>query len=547
MKTCFNVISGRLLLAGVILVAAGWNCYGQQTVFGLLRNNLKLADKYYEENNFQGALDLCLRASREKDPSPDLQLRIARCYYSLKQYREAIAHYGGYIKLKRNLPWTDIYYYAEAQASTGNYNTAVGYYRKYLGKDSDDELIIKKIWRLSNIEYLFEDSAHYEVRRVPINTESGELCAVPYRDGIVFMSNRKEPQLVEKVNASINAPFYRTYYSKVLRDGSGIGTTRYGEVSSFNKMFASNFNAGPVAFYDKDRKMVFVSTATEAGKEGTRTLQIHFAEMTDGQWKISGEFPFNSVQYSISDPAISEDGRTLYFSSDIGGGFGGRDLYKSTLDSGKWSRPVNLGEMINTRNDEASPYLHQNRTLYFSSNGHPGLGGLDIFQAAIKSDGFSEPRNAGYPINSGYDDFGIVIDSLETHGYFSSNRNKGGYDDDLYEFDMDVQTYPVTITGLVKYKERAWSDSSELKVMPRAKIYLIDNLRNVQVQERQSDANGNFSVVVPYFSQYVVRVVGEDGGESVVVLEIPRHRKQLGAHEIVIVKDVFESNNNQVR
>lgn len=547
MKTRIITNIGRLLLTAIVLAAIGWNCYGQQTVFGLLKNNLKLADKYYEEKNFRGALDLCLSASREKAPSPDIVLRIARCYYSLKEYPRATAYYDRYIEMKRNLPWTDVYYYAEAQATTGNYETAIIYYQKYLAKDRSDELVIKKIWRLSNAEYLFEDSAHYEVRPLPINTESGELCALPHRDGIVFMSNRKEPHLVEKVNASINAPFYRMYYSKVIRNGNSIGTLHYGEVSSFDKVFASNLNVGPVAFYDKEKKMVFVSTATEPGNGGTRTLQLHFAEKMNGQWEVTGEFPFNSVQYSISDPTISEDGRTLYFSSDMGGGFGGKDIYKSTLDSGKWSRPVNLGEMINTRNDETFPFLYQNRSLYFSSNGHPGLGGLDIFRAAIKADGFSEPQNAGYPINSGYDDFGMVIDSLETHGYFSSNRNNGGYDDDLYEFDMDVQTYPVTITGLVRYKERAWSDSSELNVMPRAKIYLIDNLRNIQVQEGVTDANGNFSVVIPYFSQYVVRVVGEDGGESVVVLEIPRHKKQMGVHEIVIIKDVFESNNKQAR
>ena len=547
MKASIKGKRGRLLLPVMILAAIAWNCYGQKTVFGLLSNDLKLADKYYGERNFQGALQLCLGASRKNAASPDIQLRVARCYYSLKQYPQSIAYYDGYIKVKRNLPWTDIYNYAEAQATTGNHRTAVEYYRKCLANDRDNELIVKKIWRLSNIQYLYEDSAYYAVRPVSLNTEFGELCAVRYRNGIVFMSNRKEPQLVEKVNASVNAPFYRIYFSRILPDTGNTGMARYGKVSSFNKEFASRFNAGPLAFYDNDRKMVFVSTASETSVGGTRTLQLYFAEMKDGEWSISGAFPFNSVHYSISDPTISEDGTTLYFSSDMNGGLGGKDLYKSTLDSGKWTRPVNLGDMINTRQDEAFPYLHQNRTLYFTSNGHPGLGGFDIFRAAIMANDFNEPQNAGYPINSHYDDFGIVIDSLETRGYFSSNRNKGGYDDDLYEFDMDVQTYPVTIRGLIKYKEHAWSDSSELKIMPRAKIYLIDNLRNVKVQESISDGNGNFSVVVPYFSQYVVRVIGEEGGENVVVLEIPKHRKHLSAHEIVIIKDVFESNENQLK
>jgi hypothetical protein len=105
---------------------------------------------------------------------------------------------------------------------------------------------------------------------------------------------------------------------------------------------------------------------------------------------------------------------------------------------------------------------------------------------------------------------------------------------------MDLQTYPVTIDGVVKFKENAWSDSSAIKIMPHVKIYLVDNLRNEIVDEGIADGRGNFSLVVPYFSKYVVRVVGEDNKENVVVLEIPKHRKQLSAHEIVIIKDIFQ-------
>jgi hypothetical protein len=223
------------------------------------------------------------------------------------------------------------------------------------------------------------------------------------------------------------------------------------------------------------------------------------------------------------------------------GGFGGRDLYKSELVNGKWTRPENLGEVVNTPYDEVFPYLHKNLTLYFSSNGHAGMGGLDIFKSAVKADGYGEAENAGFPLNSHADDFGITIDSLDTHGYISSNRNRGGFDDDLFEFDMDLQTYPLTIAGTIKIKEHTWSDSSALKRLPHAKIYLVDNLRDVTVYESATDAGGNFSVVIPYFSKYVIRVVTEDGDENLAVLEIPKHRKELSAHEIVMVRDVFKS------
>jgi hypothetical protein len=224
----------------------------------------------------------------------------------------------------------------------------------------------------------------------------------------------------------------------------------------------------------------------------------------------------------------------------MGGGVGGRDLYKSTFINEKWTRPENLGETINTQYDEVFPFVQESRALYFSSNGHPGMGGLDIFRAAIKPDGYDEPENIGYPINSNCDDFGIILDSLNTHGYFSSNRKEGGYNDDLYAFDMDLQTYPLTISGVLKYKEITWSDSLGLKLMPHAKISLIDNLRNVVVHKSIADSQGNFSIIIPYASKYVIRVIGEDDDENMAVLEIPKQRKELSDHEIVIVKDIYK-------
>jgi hypothetical protein len=201
---------------------------------------------------------------------------------------------------------------------------------------------------------------------------------------------------------------------------------------------------------------------------------------------------------------------------------------------------------VNTVYDEVFPYLHLNKTLYFSSNGHPGLGGLDIFKVLITEKGFDEVQNAGFPINSGADEFGIIIDSLSAHGYFSSNRKNGGYDDDIYEVDIDLQTYPLTISGLIRFKEHNWSDSSELKPLVNAKIYLTDNIRDVVVHESISDDSGNFSLAIPYFSKYRIRVVGADRDEHVVSLDITKHRKIDSKHEIVIVKDAFRSPENQI-
>ncbi len=343
--------------------------------------------------------------------------------------------------------------------------------------------------------------------------------------------------LLLTVQVALQLPFYSAYYAASFVDSSGKTLARYRKPVPFVKTLFTGLHAGPIAFYRHRTKMAFVSSSEHNSIYGERTLQLFFAEIQDNQWKKTGAFAYNSNDYSITDPSINEDGSVLYFASNMPGGFGGKDIYRSRFLNGQWSKPENLGEVVNTPYDDVAPYLHLGKVLYFSSNGHPGLGGLDIFR--MPAAGSTEVENMGYPINSASDEFGIIIDSLGIHGFFSSNRKNGGYDDDLYEFDMDLQTYPLTLKGTMRYKESAWSDSTDLKPFARVHYYLIDNLRDIVVQEGASDDKGNFSWNIPYFSKYRVRVIGPDNDEHTVSLEIPKLRNAQSNHEIVIIKDVF--------
>lgn len=521
----------------LVLILSASSAIGQETVFALLKNDLRLADNYFENRDYRNALMLYLNVAK-KNPSKEVELKIARSYHFLKQYHQAVAVYEKHTS-NNKLPVPDMLYYAESQSGISNYVKAIESYQDYLSRVPDDERIQKKIWRLNNVQFLYEDSMHYDVRPVGFNTEYGELCPVPYRNGLVFMSNRREVQPIEKLDASLHAPFYKVYFSTIVPDSSHLQMPNYERPVVFSKQFNSKFHAGPLAFYDRQTKMVFASTSEKAGRGAGRTLQLYFAENNGDHWRITA-FPHNSKAYSLSDPSISEDGMVLFFSSDIKGGFGGKDIYRSEFKNGEWTKPVNLGETINTVQDEVFPFYHRH-ALYFSSNGHPGLGGLDIFKTELDNESFTEPQNVGYPLNTNYDDFGIVIDSLDSHGYFSSNRKTGGYNDDIYEFDMNLQTYPLEIQGVMKFKEHSWSDTLALKIMPHAKIYLIDNIRDVIVHESTCDANGKFSMLIPHYSKYKIKVVGEDKDENIVSLEIPKHKKANNQHEIVIVKDAFKS------
>lgn len=532
----------RMFFTACLLMIITVTVSGQESILGLLKSDLKLAEEYFQKRNYQRALSLYQEIARKGSATPEAELQIARCFFLMKQYGDAAASWEVILRKNKNVPSGDLYRYAETLSSLARYKDAIDIYKQYLLTVPDDMVVIKKIWRLDNIHFLYEDSLHFALRPIGINTTSGELCAMPYQDGVAFLSNRREPGIVEKVDATLNTAFYKIFYSKILPD-SGLS---YGKPVSFSRSLGARFHVGPFCFFDGGKKIVFAETSETPDGKGERNLQLTFAENRSGSWEITNRFPHNHPAYSFTEPSISEDGTILYFSSDMDGGIGGRDIYRSELVNGEWSTPVNLGDQINTTADEMFPRLHLKKMLYFSSNGHPGLGGLDIFKAEITREGFGEAQNMGYPVNTNHDEFGIVLDSFDTHGYLSSNRKNGGYDDDIYEFDIDLQVYPLVINGRLRYKEHSWSDSSELKTLTNTKLSIIDNIRNTIVSETFSDASGNFSIAIPYFSKYKVKVLMNGVDEYVISLAIPKHRAAAGEHDMVVIKDEFRSHENQI-
>jgi hypothetical protein len=457
----------------------------------------------------------------------------------MKDYKKSVSIYNSFLAGKGDLPRQDLYDYAELQTAVGNIPVALEFYSRYLKIDPDDDLVARKIWRLNNIQYLYEDSTHFSIRPVNVNSSYGEMCAVPFQNGIVFTSNRERTKMVEDINGKLNLPFYQLYKAELKQDTLEGADLEVEQLTDFGKSIKSRYNTGPVAFYLKGQRMVFASTSENKSDRGHRTLGLYFATLERNKWRIVSAFAYNGNDYSISDVTINEEGTKMYFSSDMKGGLGGKDIYTSTLVNGKWTKPKNIGEPVNTSRNEVFPFLHNDATLFFSSNGHAGIGELDIFKAQVKDDVFGEPENVGYPINSSSDDFGLVLDSLGFHGYLSSNRVNGGFDDDIFEFDMDIQSYPFTITGVIKYKEHTWSDESAILPWPNIQVLLIDSRLGLGVAESITDDDGNFSITIPYFSKYYIQVI-DNGRELKASLEIPKQAAETYEHEIVLVKDVFD-------
>jgi hypothetical protein len=535
----------RHLILAFFLMNSWQPIAAQETVFALLKSDERLADSYFEQGSYRSALELYKRSSH-RNVSAGIALKMAQCYFFLKEMRRAAEQFEYVVKSGGTLPSAGLYKYAESLAATGQYARAMEIYKRYLVLNPDDDLVTKKIWRLDNIRFVMEDSAQYSLRSLSFNTDAGELCASVLNNGVVFLSNRKGIPVIEKTDANISTPFYQAWFVEIVEDSLRPGLPGYSRPVNFSAALDQKFHAGPVSFFAQGTKMVYTTTG-DIDKTGHRSLQLSFAELRNGKWVSTGGFPYNSVEYSNTDPFMTEDGKSLYFSSDRKGGQGGKDLYVSILDNGKWSAPRNLGDDVNTRQDEVTPFIFDGHTLYFGSSGHPGIGGLDVFKSEIENNVFQEPQLMGYPLNTSSDDFGIFLDSTGRKGYLSSNRKTGGFDDDVYEIEMDLQTYPLVISGQLRLKEHNWSDSSELKPFVNAKLELIDNIRNVTVFESASDREGNFAITVPRFSNYRIRVVGTDQEDHVVSLEIPRQRKLYTNHEIVIVKDAFRSKNQNAK
>ncbi len=528
------------ILVVLYLALSGTTLLAQESVFKALKSDLKKANEFYKANAYHDAVQLYTRLTDQKKGNNVLHLKIANSYFMLNKMEPAVSSYSKYAQDGGKFNETEIVRFATSLQATGDYDRAIAWFQKYTQKNPKDHEISLRIWQLQNIKYLYEDSIFYSVVRLPNNTRSDEICPNIYENSIVFASNRETVQTFNRIDAN-NKPFYSWYISKVTTKIDAEKVREYAVSEPFGSSIHAKYHKGSIAFYPGGDTMVFVRTIHQPNKNRESTTQIFFAKKEGKLWKECEAFPFNSNQYSVNHPALSEDGYTIYFTSDMPGGYGGMDIYRTDIVNGRWSDPQNMGNIINTKQDEKYPFI-QNGTLYFSSNGQPGFGGLDIFMVILEEYPF-EVINLGYPINTYFDDFSLVLDGTMSFGYFVSNRNTEIINDDIFEVHISKPSYPITVSGKIKYKITNLKDSTiEMKQLDYAKLELIDKLKRSKVQEAHSDAEGNFTIEIPYEGQFMLGVTKKGFGVAVVAMNIPRNPKDYLNHDIVIVKDLF---NNQ--
>ncbi len=447
MKKITTILILVLLSGNVFSQILGDNAYPGS--FGsAFSSKLTRADLNFENYSYKKAAQLYQEALLSDQDNNAIKLKVAECYRKMNNPARAAEWYGRVINTDVVQPIHKLYY-AQALSSIERYDEAKGWFEKF-NNETGDSRGANKIAGINEISNFYTDSAMYEVAEVSVNTTLADFSPSYYGEGVVFASERGAGKGVKRIFSWNEKPFLDLYYSKA--DDKGVLSAP----TKFTKKVNSKFHEGTVVFYDEGKKMLFTRNNINNNKikkssDDVIKLKMFFAETAaGGGWTNLSEFPYNSDEYSVGHPTLTKDGNTLYFVSDMPGGQGGTDVYVTTLNNGKWSKPVNMGNGINTKGNEMFPFLSKDEMLYFSSDGYAGLGGLDIYKAKVKgSTVTSSIVNLGYPVNTSMDDFGIILDETGKMGYFSSNRTTGTGDDDNYL----LRIHKIDITAYLIDKE----------------------------------------------------------------------------------------------
>ncbi|MFN4764670.1 OmpA family protein [Gillisia sp. Q332] len=442
----------------------------------------KKADRLYNDMAYFEAVDVYKDLIENEYNTNYNSLKLGDSYMKLRSPENAVFYYGDAINSENVKPE---YYFKYAQALRGvkRYDESREWLKKYRdsGMASEDvDAMLSK-----NIED-FKITDDYTLETVDFNSEYSDFGAFEKDDILYFVSARDEGMSRKsKVYSWNGEPFLDVYQLK----GENI-TPVPGDVNTV-------LHDGPISITKDGKYMYFTRNNFLNNKKGkrdsekTNNLKIYRATNSNGTWTNVVELPFNSDFYSVGHPDLSPDEKTLYFTSDMPGGLGGTDIYKAEiLGDNMYGVPKNMGAVINTSLDESFPFVTEYNVLYFSSNGHLGLGLMDIFKSDLAKMNI-EVENLGAPVNSNLDDFAFFLKNGTNTGYFASNRN--GTSDDIYGFNL---LKPLILKGQV-------TDKVNLKPIPQTTISLL-NENNEQIAFLETDEDGNYETEINRDSEYPI-------------------------------------------
>ena len=462
--------------------------------------DLKRANDLFEKKYYADAISL-YEAALPSNKSSLVVKNLADSYYhtfdlnaSARWYRYLISNYGDtvdeqyYFKLNQSLK------------AIGEYDEAAQVFFDYYTKEGSTEKLQQLKEENIYLENVKAIGDRFAIANSNLNTTTSEFGAMQVGDAIWYTAAHKKS--ASKTYQWNNQQYLDIYTHPIDQEqlGDSISTSLSNTINT--KLHEGSFTVSP-----DGNTMYFTRNNYNNGKRKTddkkvSNLKIYSASLIDGEWKNINELSFNSDDYSNEHPALNADGTKLYFSSDRPGGFGSFDIYETSLQTDNtFSTPVNLGSEINTDKKEQFPFIASDNSLYFSSNGHPGFGLLDIFVSKNEKGAFQHPDNLGLPVNSGYDDFSYVLKTDNASGYFASNRPSGKGSDDIYSFsvtkELSIEDCEQFIAGII-------TDRTTTLPLANATVTLA-NAENEVIATCITKENGAFDFNIVCEASYEVK------------------------------------------
>jgi outer membrane protein OmpA-like peptidoglycan-associated protein len=445
---------------------------------------LRKANNLFEKRAYLDAADIYSRSEKNQETLKNL----GDSYYFNTNMKKASKWYGELVNnFGVDLDNTYLFRYAQSLKGIKKYEEADIWMAKYTAAQTiSNKKLISEID--ANVPYV------YELKSSEINAEVSDFGPAYYgEDKIIFASSRNPKAKNYRWN---DQAYLDLYTAEINNDGSLTNPQLLNGYVNTKKHEAS-------AAVSKDGNTMYFSrtnyTDGKRGKDENKVthLKIYSAKLVDSVWKNIKELPFNDISYSTYHPALNYDETKLYFVSDMPGTIGGMDIFEVDINKdGSYGNPRNLGPKVNTKKREQFPYMSEYNTLYFASNGHLGLGNLDLFSSQIEENKFLKPKNLGSSINSSLDDFSLIINEKTDKGYFTSNKENN--DDNIYEFTREEYIKPIyMVEGFV-------TDKKTGKILSGSLVTLMDDNNNV-LADTIVKADGKYIFKLDPNEKYMVR------------------------------------------
>lgn len=484
-------------------------------------NTLSKANDFFEQAQYEKSIELYQKNLKKNESDKVALEQIAHAYRLMNRFEEAEHWYQKAMIFNSNKPLLK-FHYAQTLMTNGKYLEAAQYFEEYAQKVPYDSRGKRFAESCRNMNTRQQDTYMYQLHKVAFNSTASELSPSFYGDGIVYINTQDNQTSVyhsQLSNQHLTSP--RNFY--------GVGS--------------DSFIEGALSFNKAENKVYFSRNIGRETSTSLVHLKMYEADLNNGKLVNVREFSFNSDFYSVGYPSISADGQTLYFASNMPGGYGGNDLYVSYFTNGNWSTPKNLGSSINTEGDEQQPFVHANGALYYASNGSGGIGGFDVFGATPINANKWKVENVGAPINSSSDDYGLILSDDFSLGYFSSNRKGGKGNFDLYQITIneakaaemmakstEQSSLHTFQTNYLKSKSKGETSKNYGKALSKREFFLQKDLKLVLVgivlnKETKEPVEGAMVVLEDLVTSTKQEFVTQNDGNFYFKLEAERQYK----------------------